>query len=380
MLLHHLVQAERKKRLREIVAIFADRAKEHDEKKTFPFKNINELQEVGYPSLSLHTSLGGQGLTLTEWLELQEILAIADGSTSLSIGWHIGITSELHDKNWPEETLDEVASDITTKGALLNAAATEPETGSPTRGGKPTTKAVQTENGWLISGRKSFTSMVPALDYILVSATLETGEVGNFLVKKEFKGISIDETWDTVGMRGTASHDLILKDVEVPSHYYVETFTPGQKSPAGWLLHIPACYLGIAQAAQYEAVQFAKTYSPNSLNGPIKNIPAVQTKIGENEADLIQARHLLYGVSSKWDHATDEERMSMQLELGVAKFHVVNSAQKVVDRAMRVVGAHSLYNSSKLQRYYRDVRAGIHNPPMDDRTIQLLAHAQLNEE
>ncbi|WP_062046506.1 acyl-CoA dehydrogenase family protein [Bacillus sp. JCM 19034] len=380
MLLHNCSQKERKEQLRMIVKPFMERASRHDEDRTFPFENINELKAAGYPSLSLASSLGGKELSLTDWLELQEIIATADGSTSLAIGWHIGITSQLHDKNWPEPTLQEVANDIVQNGALLNAAATEPETGSPTRGGKPTTKAHKTPNGWLLSGRKSFTSMIPALDYILVSATTESGEVGNFLVKQEMNGVSIDETWDTLGMRGTASHDLVLTNVEIPDEYFVETFIPGKKDAAGWLLHIPACYLGIAQAAQNEAIRFAKTYSPNSLNGPIKDIPAVQTKIGENEADLMQARHLLYAISTKWDLASKQQRMQLHPELAVAKYHVVHAAQKIVDRAMRVAGAHSLYSSNPLQRYYRDVRAGLHNPPMDDRTIQMLALTKLNSD
>ena len=60
----------------------------------------------------------------------------------------------------------------------------------------------------------------------------------------------------------------------------------------GWMLHIPACYLGIAQAARDYAVHFANTHSPNSLNGPISQLPNVQQLLGEIDLALIQARHL----------------------------------------------------------------------------------------
>ena len=214
---------------------------------------------------------GGQGLPLSEWLPLQELIAQADGATALSIGWHIGIISQLDDKQtWPKHVLEHLYQDIVQNGALLNAAATEPETGSPTRGGKPTTTAEKVKNGWKLSGRKSFTSMAPALDYILVTATMTDDQVGQFLIHKSDKGVRIDETWNTIAMRGTASHDLHLDDVVIPSDHLVEMIEPGKKSPAGWLLHIPACYLGIAQAAQTFAASFATTYSPNSLKGPIK--------------------------------------------------------------------------------------------------------------
>jgi alkylation response protein AidB-like acyl-CoA dehydrogenase len=64
--------------------------------------------------------------------------------------------------------------------------------------------------------------------------------------------------------------------------------------------------------------------------------------------------------------------------VGAAKYVVTNHAIEVVDRAMRLVGAASLSLSSPLQRYYRDVRAGLHNPPMDDATITLLGKQALD--
>ncbi|TWI57981.1 acyl-CoA dehydrogenase family protein [Halalkalibacter nanhaiisediminis] len=366
--------SEHKKIISKVIKPFSDRAAIHDEEGSFPFQNLADLKSVGYPSLTVPKKYGGQGLNLSEWLPLQEMIAQADGSTALSIGWHIGIISQLNDKKtWPTPVLEHLYQDIVQNGAILNAAATEPETGSPTRGGKPTTTAKKVDDGWLLSGRKSFTSMAPALDYILITATMPDDRVGQFLLHKSDKGVRIEETWNTIAMRGTASHDLYLDDVVICADHLVDIVVPGQKSPAGWLLHIPACYLGIAQAAQSFALSYASTYSPNSLPGPIKDLPTIQTKIGENEAALMQARYFLYGVAAKWDRATDEERLEMQGELGAAKYHVVNAAVEIVDRAMRVVGAQSLFKEHPLQRYYRDVRAGLHNPPMDDMTLLKLA-------
>ncbi|MCM3714830.1 acyl-CoA/acyl-ACP dehydrogenase [Alkalihalobacillus oceani] len=360
--------------LRQTIVPFAERAAFHDEEASFPFENLEDLKRIGYPAWTVPRQFGGLELPLRTWLSFQEMIAQADGATALSIGWHVGIASQLNvNDTWPKPVLDRVYQDIVDSGALLNAAATEPETGSPTRGGKPTTKAIKTADGWLINGRKSFTSMAPALDYILVTATLPDGEVGQFLLHHSDPGIRIDETWNTISMRATASHDLYLVQVELPADRLVERITPGPKKPAGWLLHIPACYLGIAQAAQDFAVSFASTYSPNSLNGPIKDLPNVQMKLGENEASLLQARYFLYGVAQKWDEATADQRQQMQPELGAVKLKAVNAALDIVDRAMRVVGAESLFKKHPLQRYYRDVRAGLHNPPMDDSTLLMLA-------
>lgn len=60
-----------------------------------------------------------------------------------------------------------------------------------------------------------------------------------------------------------------------------------------------------------------------------------------------------------------------------AKAFVVNTALETVDRAMRIVGAQSLFRSLPLERYYRDVRAGLHNPPMEDAAILQMARAAL---
>jgi alkylation response protein AidB-like acyl-CoA dehydrogenase len=238
---------------------------------------------------------------------------------------------------------------------------------------------VKKGNQWVINGRKNFTTLSPVLDYFNVTATIEdSGEIGYFLIPRSTTGVRVEETWDSIAMRGTGSHDLVLTDVKVEADFLVEMVKAGKKGASGWLLHIPACYLGIAQAAQTYAINFAKDYSPNSIQGSILELPNVQQKIGEMELELMRSRHFLHSVAKQWDVSNVEKRNLMKPELGAVKLSVTNSALKVVDLAMRVVGAHSLSQKNPLQRYYRDVRAGLHNPPMDDMTILLLASSAIN--
>ena len=159
-----------------------------------------------------------------------------------------------------------------------------------------------------------------------------------FVIDKDAHGVSIQENWDVMAMRGTASHDVILENVEVPEENLVEINDgPRGNGLNGWILHIPACYLGIAQAARDYAVQFATQHSPNSLNGPISQLPNVQRLIGEIDIELMKARHFLYSVAEAYD---DESRRKLLTnELGVAKHIVTNSAINIVDNAMRLVGA-----------------------------------------
>ena len=110
-------------------------------------------------------------------------------------------------------------------------------------------------------------------------------------------------------MRATESHDLILNDVKVSLNHLVET--ERSKAPNGWILHIPSCYLGIAQAARNYAVNFALQHSPNSIEGTIATLPTVQQNLGKMETLLLSARQF-YGALQK---AINNLKMIAKLEM-----------------------------------------------------------------
>lgn len=365
---------ERLQFMKQMAKRFFDRAAEIDENGDFPYENIKELVDAGYTKLIIPKEFGGEDISLYELVRLQEEIAIGDGSTALGIGWHMSVLKQVNEtRPWKKETFEKVIAGVK-EGRLINNCASEQETGSPTRGGKPTTTAKKTEDGWIINGRKTFTTLSPILYYFVVSATIEeTGEVGNFLIERPQNGIEIEETWDSIAMKGTGSHDLVLNDVFVRDEHFLHIIDRKKKAANGSLLHIPACYLGIAEAAQKYAIQFAKEYTPNSVNVPIIELTNVREKIGEMELLIMEMKHFLYSVAKRWDQAAPEKRFELVPELGAVKISVTNKAIQVVDLAMRIVGARSLSLKNPLQRYYRDVRAGLHNPPMDDPTILLLA-------
>ncbi|MFB4164475.1 acyl-CoA dehydrogenase family protein [Alteribacillus sp. JSM 102045] len=371
---------ERLSALEKAVQPFAERAEIYDKDGSFPVENIQTLKDIRYTALTVPKRFGGKEISLFELVRSQETIGKADGSTALSIGWHMGIVKNLGEQNsWPEDLYEAFCKEALQHGSLLNNTATEPATGSPTRGGKPETTAVYEAGQWKINGRKTFTTMAPVLDYFVASATIpKEDRVAYFLIPRESEGLSIEETWDSIAMRGTGSDDLVLENVRIPKHHLVSYVAPGDKRAAGWLLHIPACYLGIAKAAQQYAVQFASEYSPNSIEGTISDLPNVRQKIGEMELLTQRSSHFLYSIAKKWDESSEDQRQEMKPELGAVKYTVVNDAIAIVDLAMRIAGARSLSSKNPLQRYYRDVRAGLHNPPMDDMTIMLLASDSIN--
>jgi alkylation response protein AidB-like acyl-CoA dehydrogenase len=374
-------EAERARlnRLDALAARFAERAAEHDRHGTFPHENIAELRDFGYMRLTVPKAYGGEGISLYEMVQLQERLAMGDGSTALAVGWHVGQVLHLREcRKWAEPIWAELCRDIVADGAMINTFASEPVTGSPSRGGKPSTTATAVEGGWLLTGRKTYSTLSPALDRCVVTAYCEqTGKIEEFLVRME-DGVSVVETWNTLGMRATGSHDIVLDSVFVPERYRLVPSEEAVDDGGGWLLHIPACYLGIALAARDFALRFAQSYRPNSITGSIAELPNIRQLIGQMELELRTARQMLYAAAERWDREPTQ-RAAMKPQLGLAKLIATNGAIRIVDLAMRIVGGTSLSKNYPLERYYRDVRAGLHNPPMDDTVMTLLVNEALQQ-
>ncbi|MCA9876522.1 MAG: acyl-CoA/acyl-ACP dehydrogenase, partial [Thermomicrobiales bacterium] len=187
----------------------AARAAETDRSGAFPFENFADMREAGFLGLTIPERFGGLGASPLEYALAMERIGHACGSTALAANMHLSLIGKLGETGvWPDELYARVARDIVENGALLNSVNSEPDLGSPSRGGLPTTTARKTPDGWLINGRKRWASLAPALSYMLILATIvDDGEPrrGNFLVPTSTAGIVIDPVWDNVAMRGTAS-------------------------------------------------------------------------------------------------------------------------------------------------------------------------------
>ena len=373
----------------KLAAVFSDRAPAHDADGSFPYENFADLRAANYQALTVPEEFGGWGATMLDAVMAQEALAVGDGSTALAMAMHVQtIGAAATGEKWDQSLFQELCAEIISHGALINSCASEPELGSPSRGGKPTTTARRDGHNWIINGRKTFASMSPILDYFIIPAAIEAENtdngvemVGRFLVSRQ-PGIVIEDTWDSMGMRSTGSNDIVLTDIAVADRGLISQAPVSAPDPnravhnAWFTMTVSAVYLGVAAAAQTTALHFAHERIPTALGRPIASLESIQRRIGESELALQSARSILYHTADQWDK-NPSARPDMGEAIIVAKLSATNAAIAIVDHAMRVVGGASMTHRLPLERYYRDVRAGLFHPPFDDSALPLLGRLAL---
>lgn len=370
----------------ELAPRIAARAELVDRDNVFPDQNFRDMHDAGYLALTIPEFLGGHGANVLEYALAQERIAHACGSTGLASSMHLSLLGRIGDMDlWPSSIYAEFCQQVIRTGALINAANSEPELGSPSRGALPSTTAQRTASGWRINGRKRWASLAPALTYIYSLATALDGDApprrANFLIPANAPGVRVEETWDNLGMRGTASHDLVFTEVDVDVLACLPAENPsGPAEVAAWhLIPSAAVYLGIAQAARDEAVNFARNRRPNGMAGSIAELQTIQHKIAEMELLLLQSRTLLYQSAEEWV-AYPRRHPDLGWQLIAAKLSVTNTALRVTDLALRVAGSAGMFLGSPLQRYFRDARTATGHPPMEDAALTLIGKTALGLE
>ncbi len=376
----------------ELAERFAPRVDADERAGRFPIENYRELHAAGYLRLIVPPEYGGAGASLYETVLAQERLAQGDGATAMAVNMTmhlIGRQAEL--RSWPEPIFALICRAIAEEGALVNAAASEPELGSPSRGGMPATSARPVEGGWLVRGHKQFVTMAPALRFFITSVALPPapdapqGATANALVQAGAAGLRFEDTWsDALGLRTSGSYDVFYDDVLVPGEWLIDRqvagAAPPARQPAGtaWFaLTMGAVYLGIGQAAIDAVCRYAQARVPSALGKPIATLPAIQRRVGEGQAALSAARSVLYDTAAGWA-GNPEARAGMLPQIALAKYLCTNAAVSAADQALRVAGGFGLTRALPLERLYRDARAGLTHPPQDDAALEMIGRAALD--
>ncbi len=355
-------------------------AEQCDREGRFVADNVRRALHARLHWLPVPREYGGDGFDLLACAQVLQHLARADASTALGMAMHFHVIGALAEHCiWHREAFARLCRSVVVEDALVNSAASEPEMGSPSRGGLPATRAIQVAGGFCLNGHKRWVTWAPALRFFLVTATLEDA-IGVFVVDARTPGVQLVDTWsDSLSLRGSGSFDVILRDVFVAEEWLVERRAPGQARrgglPTGWsICAFAAVYLGVGEGALEAIARYATQRVPTALGKPIAELPHIQRLLGQAEVTLRAARAVLHDVARRWSEQP-EARTTMEADLAAAKHLCTNAAITVTDLAMRAAGAAGLERTLPLERYLRDARAGLMHPPQDDRALELLGKA-----
>jgi acyl-CoA dehydrogenase len=223
--------------------------------------------------------------------------------------------------------------------------------------------AVRVEGGFRVTGRKSPSSGCPSGDVLMSSARCEDvpgdAQVIHFSVPFAAAGVSIVETWDTMGMRATGSHTVVLDDVFVPEAAVSLTRSAGQWHPifdaiVGVAMPlIMSVYVGVASEAVDRAIALASKRS---------HVDATAPTIGRMINRLVTAQDATAAAIAMSDDlrfANTDEHASAVLS---RKTIAADAAIDAVRLAMEVGGGASYSTGSGIERLYRDVHGSLYHP------------------
>jgi alkylation response protein AidB-like acyl-CoA dehydrogenase len=359
----------------------AARAEHHDREGTFAQENIDALWAAGIGSLTLPERHGGPGASLGTAAQAVRTIAAGDASTALVWVMHLIYLRVLADPAFglPGAVRDRVYASSLAGPALINALRVEPELGTPARGGVPATVARRTAGGWRITGRKTYATGSPGLRWMVVWAVTEGDpdgpRIGPFLVPADAGGITIVQTWDHLGMRASASNDVLLSDTPVPFDHAARlvaagTPDPGLPSPevmGTMILLLLAVYDGVAHAARDWLVGYLNERTPTNLGAPLASLPRFQATVGEIDALLHANAALLDDLAA---HPGSQEA-------ALAKVIVTRNVIAVAEQAVALVGNAGLTRHHPLQRHLRDALCSRIHSPQDDTILTGAGRAAL---
>lgn len=362
----------------------ASRAQTANRNARLAAEDVADLRQSDYLGLTVPPRFGGSGLSLRDTLAAQLELAQGNPSTALVAAMQLQIFGhEREVRDWPDAQYERLCR-AAANGALFNAIASEPALGSPSRGQVYQTTAVpaETGDGYLLNGHKTWSTGGEHLTYLLVRADLD-GQPAVLLVEQGAPGMRWEYTWrNALSLRGSDSHDVIFENVRISAENVITRANQPngsgrKKGPNVWFpLVLCAVYLGAAIAARDTVIRYAHERVPSALGKPIATLPKIQRQIGEIDLALQSARALLFEVAAEW-RGDNNQRTAFFPRVAAAKTLVTEVANDVTDKALRVAGGSSLTDAMPLEQYFRDVRAGLMQPPSGDTALEIIGRNAL---
>lgn len=352
----------------QIADAAAPHADRHDLEGSFVTEGVEAARDSAYLASPVPVELGGSGARTADIVDAQRVIARACGSTALACSMHLHVVLAAA---WRWRRGDEVVEPTLRKVGEDRVVVVSTGGNDWTH---PTAVATPVEGGWRVSGRKTFASNSPAggalATFAVVGEPAAGAEVLAFGCPINAEGVTVEETWDSIGMRGTASHDIVLDEVFVGEGQIIGRRHWGEldrpllvASLHAWPV-IYASYLGVAEGL-VEAV-LAASKAPHEH----------ARSVGLLDARLRSARWALYGALA--DLGDDPEpTMEHFITLQQMKWLVTSACREIAALAPEVAGGATYARRGAVDRMTRDLGAAAYHPYPPDKSLSLAGRATL---
>jgi alkylation response protein AidB-like acyl-CoA dehydrogenase len=356
---------------------FAPRAARHDAEASFPFDNYADLRAAGLLGICVPREHGGLGADFATYVMVAAEIGRHCGATALSYNMHVcsclwaGLIADALDMTAEQRAGHEAFraahfANIVRHGKVYSQPFSE---GGAAAAGKAPwgTLALPAEQGgqagYVINGKKIFASLAGAADFYGVLCTVDkpgaTQRDSLYLaVPADAAGVSVVGDWDPLGMRGTVSRTLLLKDVFVPISARLMPeglyWQAAARFPHMFATLSPT-YMGIAQAAFDFTVAYLRAEVPGMPPVKRRMYPTKQMAVAQMRVMLEQTRALF--LQNARDAAVDPDR-DTRMRLYAAHYTIMENANDIARLAIRTCGGQSMLKSLPLERLYRDSRCG----------------------
>jgi alkylation response protein AidB-like acyl-CoA dehydrogenase len=341
---------------RDLGPIFAQRANETADEDKFVADNFASLKAAGLIEGGVPAELGGGGASVDELAAMLRTLGYHCGSTALAFSMH---THQVAIPAWRWTHQKATAVEPLLKRIATERIQLVSSGGSDWIGGSG--KAEKVDGGYRITARKVFSSGSPSGNLLMTSAVLESENeppmVLHFGVPMNSPQVKVLDTWRTLGMRGTGSHDVMIDGHIVPEAGVAARRKAGEWHPLFQIIAtiafplVYSAYLGVAESARDTAIGLAKRKPANHH---------VIELAGRMETELTAARlaheSMLAAVRLNAPSADTVNQVMIGRQL------VTRHAIAAVDLAMELAGGAGFYRSAGLERKFRDIQGARYHP------------------
>ncbi|MGE3856706.1 MAG: acyl-CoA dehydrogenase family protein [Dehalococcoidia bacterium] len=344
---------------RALAPVLREAAPTIERERRVPLDLIDRLRDAGLFHMLIPKSLGGAEVDPVVASQAIEEVAAADAST----GWVLMLAMQSNAfAGFMEERH---ALEVWGNGGIICGTA------------RPIGRAVATstpEAGYIVSGRWPFASGSSHADWFMAECMLYDGDEpkrdaeGNHLSRMLFvhrDDVTVIDTWDTTGLRGTASNDFEVHGVFVPhgrglsmmALQPTQTWPLYANAPVAFVNH-GAHALGVARAARDAAVDLISA-KRGWGDTPLREAPRMQAVVAEATAEIEAARAFLYASSrALWDAAIEADGQASPLlrsRARLAASHAMTASLRTVDLLHRSLGTTSIMSGGTLDRCFRDL-------------------------